>query len=626
MSDPHRSHLVATTRSLRDIFSKRIFHVPDYQRGYSWDSANVQDFLSDLDYLRVDKNHYTGTLVLHDDSEGKEHRDAEDSPLTRLAVVDGQQRLTTIVILLNSIRLALERATPDDDASDRVRRVAQAIRMNFIETEGMNGQPIHRLALNQGTNDFFHRHVLAREQGTRGPRIPSETRLIRAKGAIDAYIESNVSRRDPKNVREFLLNLYRKVADRLRFSLYEVEQEADVGVIFEVMNDRGKPLSELEKVKNYLLYASATMDLPNDLGSSVNDAWQSILSGLLRARLESSEDENRLLRAHWTVHYDYQPRKWAGVKSVKDRFNVRSRDRDTKQLLNDLVLYTQRLQDTCVPFCDAYEPYETGAFASFNSMASEGSSVRDLVREWSDKLSRLRSLAPFVPLLVATRLRHPNDATSYLEILRLCENYAFRVFGLQESRADAGQSQLFHMAHRLAARGITDGAVKDELRDLIERRCNDEEFERLLTRQVNWYEWRGLRYFLYEYEIALASGRKASPRVTWRDLSRKDKGETTEHILPQERERRDYWTSRFSQEEHRRLVHDIGNLTLTRYNSSLSDKPFPDKKVADGYCYSKSSFFSELDLLEWEEWTPESIEQRRERILGWARRRWASGR
>lgn len=593
--------------------------MPDYQRGYSWDEANVREFLSDLDYLQVNRNHYTGTLVLHEDSQDKEYLDAEDTPLTRMAVVDGQQRLTTIVILLNGISLALESAATAD-ASGRIRKVAQAIRENFIETEGANGQPIHRLVLNQGANDFFHRHVLARDPGTRGPQIPSETRLLRAKEVIDTYIDENVSGRDTESVREFLLDLHRKVADRLRFSLYEVERDADVGVIFEVMNDRGKPLSELEKVKNYLLYASATIDLANELASSVNDAWRSILSRLLRARLESSEDEDKLLRTHWTVHYNHKSRN-LGVKSVKEHFNVRSQDRDPKRLLDDLVVYTRRLQDVCVPFCDVYEPYETEAFASFAGTSAESRVSRDRVREWSDKLRRLRTFAPFVPLLVAMRLRHPHDALNYLAILQLCEKYAFRVFALKECRTDAGQTRLFEIAHQLAVGVIAESNVKDELRGLIEFRCNDEEFERLITRQANWYRWRGLRYFLYEYEIELAHRRKASPRVTWRRI----KGETVEHILPQERGRHEYWTSRFSQEEHSRLVHDIGNLTLTHYNPSLSDKPFPNKRESDGNCYAKSSFFSELDLLEWEEWTPESIEGRRERIFTWARKRWAVG-
>lgn len=595
--------------------------MPDYQRGYSWDESNVREFLSDLDYLQADRNHYTGTLVLHEDSQDKEYLDAEDTPLTPLAVVDGQQRLTTIVILLNSLSLALERAATDD-ASDRIRKVAHAIRSNFIETEGANGQPIHRLALNQGANNFFHRHVLAREPGIHGPQIPSETRLLRAKVVIDAYIDKNVSGRDPKSVREFLLDLHRKVADRLRFSLYEVEQEAEVGVIFEVMNDRGKPLSELEKVKNYLLYAGATIGLVNDLAASVNSAWENILSGLMNAGLESSKDENSLLRAQWVVAYDYQPRKWRGVKSVKERFNVRSSDQDRKKLLDDLVTYTKRLEDTCVPFCDAYAPIQVGSFSSFADQTNQ----RNLVIEWSDRFRRLDTLVPFVPLLVAVRLRYPKDTGKYLHVLQLCENYAFRVFTLKESRTDAGQAGMFQIGNQLASRAIAYDDMIEVLQRLLARRCSDAEFEGLLETRGDWYEWRGLQYFLYEYETHLAAASGASPHVSWQDLKRKDKRDTVEHILPQNIERREYWRTRFDNEAHNRLRHDLGNLTLTRGNSVLSDKPFPKKKgdpSSKKYSYSTSPLFAERELQAWEDWTPEAIEHRRQKIVAWARERWA---
>ena len=52
----------------------------------------------------------------------------------------------------------------------------------------------------------------------------------------------------------FFIHLIDKLTQSLIFTLYKVEDDAEVGVIFEVMNDRGKPLSELEKVKNYLIY------------------------------------------------------------------------------------------------------------------------------------------------------------------------------------------------------------------------------------------------------------------------------------------------------------------------------------------------------------------------------------
>ena len=72
-------------------------------------------------------------------------------------------------------------------------------------------------------------------------------------------------------------------------------------------------------------------------------------------------------------------------------------------------------------------------------------------------------------------------------------------------------------------------------------------------------------------------------------------------------------------------MHDIGNLVLTKDNSSLSNKPFPDKKGAidaEGPCYATSSLFQERELAPLDDWTPEAIDERRARLLDWAKRRW----
>nr|WP_147135673.1 DUF262 domain-containing protein [Nocardia ninae] len=84
-------------------FEGRAFSVPDYQRGYAWDSQQRTEFLEDLEILGPNREHFTGLVVLHDqgdklDSEGKSYRVYD--------VVDGQQRLTTIVLLLDAVRRA----------------------------------------------------------------------------------------------------------------------------------------------------------------------------------------------------------------------------------------------------------------------------------------------------------------------------------------------------------------------------------------------------------------------------------------------------------------------------------------------------------------------------------------
>ena len=67
-------------------------------------------------------------------------------------------------------------------------------------------------------------------------------------------------------------------------------------MIFEVTNDRGKPLSELEKVKNYLLYLANKIEGQHDLADIINSTWTEIFHRLMSAELVSMEDENRLLR------------------------------------------------------------------------------------------------------------------------------------------------------------------------------------------------------------------------------------------------------------------------------------------------------------------------------------------
>jgi uncharacterized protein with ParB-like and HNH nuclease domain len=84
-----------------------------------------------------------------------------------------------------------------------------------------------------------------------------------------------------------------KIVRQLKVSLYFVEQTTEVGVIFEVMNNRGKQLSELEKVKNYLLYLASKLDLKdhNELEAQINGTWTEIFQRLMANGLTSSSDD-----------------------------------------------------------------------------------------------------------------------------------------------------------------------------------------------------------------------------------------------------------------------------------------------------------------------------------------------
>ena len=143
------------------------------------------------------------------------------------------------------------------------------------------------------------------------------------------------------------------------------------------------------------------------------------------------------------------------------------------------------------------------------------------------------------------------------------------------------------------------------------------------------YGKRYLRYFLYEYETALAAAKGTVPKMIWEEVQSQELKDTIEHVLPQTIEGKIYWTERFGvhgEATHARLVHDLGNLTLTKWNTQYSNRPFPEKKGDLGpetiFCYAKAPFYQEQALAGWEEWGPAQIEERRRHLLAWAKERW----
>lgn len=605
---------------LNSLFQKKLFRVPDYQRGYSWEEQHVVEFLEDLELLGAQRYHYTGTVVLHASESQSLTMDEEGNAYDLVDIVDGQQRLTTIVLLLDGISRSLERF------SDTAKVLSRGIKRNFISTKGDNGQPLYKLSLNRDADHYFKSNVLADQPGVGGPRITSERRLAAAKERIAAYLAEHLER-EAEAGEEWLRSLYTKVVTQLRFTLYEVEDEAEVGVIFEVMNDRGKPLTDLEKVKNFLLHASVSIDIENELVQAVNGAWAQILSQLMAAGLTSGADEDRLLRAHWLTHYNPQPKQWKGSRSIRDEFDLRKHKERPKELLDSLHRYTEGLRTSCICFCDAYQPNHPDSFQSFDGNPQRRREVID----WSAKLRRVGYIVSFLPLLLAARERWPNDPKKYLEVLKLCEVLAFRMYRMMGYKSITGQSALFHLGHDLAL-GKEDfhGVVKRLKRELAYR-CDDEKLKNWMNgdhQQIRAaYYWGGLRYFLYEYETALASRQGVSPKVTWDELSKNDRRDTVEHILPQSIDNQSYWLDRFqSNQTHQRYIHDLGNLTLTKHNPSLLNKPFPDKRgsvAAPGHCYANSPLYVERELTQWEDWTATEIEERRAKLLEWAESRWA---
>lgn len=451
--------------------------------------------------------------------------------------------------------------------------------------------------------------------------MASQQRLRNARKHFRTYLARRRAAK-PADDTSWIVDLYDKVTHRLRLSVYTVDEASEVGVIFEVMNNRGKPLSELEKVKNYLLYVGSKLNLPaHTLAENVNKTWTNIFERLMAADLSSVAEENQLLRMHWLMAYDYRTREFDGSNSIKGRFRLRDYEGRHKELLAELHRYTTTLDQSSVPYCDVMHPSRSDAFGVFKPDPER----RHGIVHASEKLERINVVATFLPLLMAVRLRFPEDAARYLEVVQLCEVFAFRVYRLMERRSDAGQKTIFRVANELFAKSVSFDEALRQLRSELLGYCPThlfvEEFK-LNDEENNWYGWSGLKYFLYEYEEFLADAHTV--QLPWKAVAKRPIEQTIEHIFPQTGTD-PYWVQRFPKTAARCFLHDLGNLCLTIDNSAYGKKGFPEKKGqpgAEDACYANSNLFQERELAAVPEWNAEAIRNRREKLVRWALERW----
>lgn len=608
--------------TLLGALKERVLVVPNYQRPYAWQVRQLADLWQDLDLMTDGSKHYTGTLVLKDLT-SEVVPDVGDT-LTECEVVDGQQRLTTCLILIDRLRRAFAGINHE---------LAQQRADNLARSYGpvsVDGVRQGRLQLAEDLNEHWLGAVLGDGQQVKPKLTEGEARLGFAAKYFDEQITLLVDGMEPEAAVAKLQRLQTRVTSGLRFLVYEVEPESHAGEIFETLNGRGRDLTELEKIKNYLLFLADSLppSRAEKLATAINKAWSRIYEHLARR----AADEDTLLRSHWLATRDPLARSWHGAVSVKSRLSRQDYIPGSSRLTSAATTTTddaEQLQDKLVSavtdyistlqHCAMFTAEFLDPGAQFESFGSDAPAARVS----SARLRRSGVIAVFRPLLFAARLQHGADGAFYVDLMDACEKYSARVFVIGQKRSDAGQARLYRLAHDLYT-GADPQTVLDAISHLTWTHGDDDVVHAGLGPNENWY-WRpGHKYFLYEYELSQAK-RDSDVKDFETYASGGVSARTTEHVLP----RNPKWGSgewdQFTTEEHAQLVHGIGNLVLTDDNSSYGRKPFGAKKGATGQgsaCYADSRLVQERELALLEDWTPEMIEQRRARFVEWALNRW----
>lgn len=630
--------------SLKKVLDDKTFVIADYQRPYAWTDKQLGDLWGDLDLLG-DGEHFAGTLVLRET--GQKKTTASGETLKEYEVVDGQQRLTTVTILLTRLAKALDQVhgLADDALADGVheakRQIGSLVRIQLLGTQ----EP--RLQLGADLRGFWRDHIVGDLPAPSDP-IASARRLLRAAAFFDQRLQELVEDAEPDVAAGRLLDLRRRVTSGLQLLVYPIKSTAEVGVIFETLNDRGLLLTDLEKIKNYLLYLASHLDdfRRTKLADLINERWSGIFKNLAGL---PSDSEDRLLRSHWLATQEPNIRLWNRSESVKKKFprtryvhgSQRLRDDEggttvdpeavRQSLFEDVSDYVDKLWQ-----CSAFLRDLEGSSKAFATSTADPADVERAARN-SQALVRSGVVAQFLPLLFATRLASPASASDYADVLASCEIFAARVFAICARRSGAGRQALAGLAHQVfdGTTSIANAAAR--VGSLTWEYAPDNLVRSNFTVATNWYVRSSHKYVLYEYE--LSKGKTAAVLKPFETFT-KSFEKTTEHILPRNPKEIDEddpkftgsWRDTFSEDERKSHTHALGNLVLTMDNGSYSNKEWVEKRGATGQtdppCYFTAALASEREVAEkWTTWTTKSVEDRLAAITEWAvKERWpASG-
>lgn len=684
-------------KSINNIFENRLFRIPDYQRGYAWRSdKEVVTFWNDLMNLPKGKPHYTGSLTLQEMTADEQKSLGADWLLDNgykpWFVVDGQQRLTTITIFLQCFYEFLEKLQNKEKQffmGETIEEYVKTLRSKYICRE--NKQYLNTIFLlgylNSPVSENYLQAYVFKYEGANDDEKSYYT--LNIKNAKDFFTD-NIWRYYSQNGSDVQVieSLYKKVTQQLMFDLIEVRQDDDFNIFvsFETINNRGRQLSNLEKLKNRLIYLTTLYFEPTKtqafgnmpLRKTINDAWAKIYRQLGRNYNASNNgkvlvlDDDEFLRTHWILYYQYSRKtgndyidfllgtkftvqnvlkNLAKVESTQelitdDEENDNDDTLDSNTPVQEQSLTPKEIQTYVYDIRDTSEMW----YYTWFPQDAKGKLDKEEIR-WMERINRI-GIAYFRPLITSilfNRLVRKNlSSNKSQELLETIERFIFIVFRLQMTRSNYGSSE-FNKAARELHQGVKSA---DEILDMLNERIKrsfDENgyfntgymqpmvnklFEQKDDERAGYYRWSAIRYFLYEYNADLVENKyHGQGELKWESFKQNDKDKISiEHIFPHKA--KDYWAEQFkSVDEDKWYIYQgsLGNLLLLsqKINAKLQNDDFRTK--VEGRLSSnndekrigyKKGSAAEQEVSKYTDWTPKAIEETGVDMLNFMERHW----
>ena len=671
-------------KSLDSLFKEKILRIPDYQRGYAWQREQLKAFWEDLLNLPNNRSHYTGVLTLKEiPLEGISNIDKEfwlvnDHSYHMYHIVDGQQRITTFIILLQALVDFLRSFPENKGKSEEDIYISESLNLADLQNRFLfkikpTGDKFRTYKFGYTSDNPSYSYLRFEIFCEEGGGFVQETFYTLNLSNAKTYFNEQLRELHKQEGITGIQEIYKKLTKRFLFNEYVIKDEFDVFVAFETMNNRGKKLSDLELPKNRLIYLTTLYDdseldaaSRKNLRDTINDAWKEVYHQLGRNRLRPLNDDD-FLRAHWTMYFKYSRKTGRDYIHflLDDQFapqNVHKKIEREVQLeiteeqrsesdiedFDDIdadvseetkVISSAQLQPTEIrDFVHSLKASAVHWFNSFYPNLAEG--LSDNERIWIDRLNRV-GMVYFRPLIMAIFKNEPNEAAR-IQIFQKIERFIFILFRTTSARANYRSSEFYNAARALDREEITLDNISEKLDAGLSYIFNDDktlrkdEFYNLLFKKfengTGYYGWSGRNYFLYEYELSLLS-KSRQKKIDWSDLLKSEKDKISiEHIYPQTET--DEWVKAFTKtnlDKRKYYTATLGNLLLlsASINSSLQNDSFVDKKKAkynvekekirNGY---SDGSHSEIEVSQQDVWGPEQIYERGIKLLSFMEKRW----
>ncbi|NJM37328.1 MAG: DUF262 domain-containing protein [Akkermansiaceae bacterium] len=531
------------------------YRIPRFQRDYSWADDEWEDLWLDLvGTIKPggEPAHYMGYLVLQSDND------------KAFDVIDGQQRLTTLSILILAALKNFERLVNEGKDPERNKQRMDDYRRSYIGfLDPVTFVPRSKLTLNRNNDHYFQTYLVPLGHlPVRGFRA-SEHSLRKAFEWFEKRIREYLGKSSSDQGTE-LAQFIESLSDKLFFTVITVTDELNAYKVFETLNARGVRLSATDLLKNYLFSVLHRESEHEHEMKTLEDRWESIVGRL------GNDSFPDFLRMHWNSRHD-------SVRQTELFKVIRSKVTTREHAFNLL----REMEEDMDHYLSLTQPETSHWIPALKTYALE---------------LRMFNVRQPLPLLLAARRKLADSDMETL--MRACVVISFRFNVIAGLQASGQESTYGSVAQKISNGSLADlTAILSALKPVY---IGDQQFKAAFgektIRTTNTRNKRVVRYLLCALEKQ-ASGY---------DHDADSDSFNIEHILPQNLG--EGWST-FRDEDVEDMVYRLGNMTLMQSaaNRDAGNAVFADKKLA----YAASHFeITKKVATDNADWTPERLRAR----------------